>query len=78
MAEVPAHQVMVAMKALRMAESIFSHAYMQTKDGEFNNDLAIGLNTVISALEDIAQSLSARIERLHQKIDRIEKKLGTA
>jgi len=72
------------MSDMKQASGYYDLANMRFKDGADKAakgeapdfDQVMGLNNMSRATRMAMETLFARIERLHQKIDRIEKKLG--
>ena len=59
-----------------LAKMRFQEVVNKPADGQ-QYALAMGLLSLSTATSLLSDAIFARIERLHQKIDRIEKKLGS-
>ena len=70
------HQMMGASQAL--AEAEVKHGKKSISDSELLNSLANAVRQYGGGTRDNFQQLYERMERLHQKIDRIEATIGSA
>ena len=60
-----------------IAIAIMDHDAKKISDAQLQNAAIDSLHQLIAGTRDAFQEIYERIERLHQKLDRVEKKIGS-